>query len=31
MALVETRDLVKRFGALTAVDGITFSVDRAAR
>ena len=28
MALVETRDLVKRFGALTAVDGITFSVDR---
>src|SRR5580693_6508771 len=28
MALVETRDLVKRFGALTAVDGITFAVDR---
>jgi len=28
MALVEARDLVKRFGALTAVDGITFSVER---
>src|SRR6202035_5206702 len=26
MALVETRGLVKRFGALTAVDGITFAV-----
>jgi ABC-2 type transport system ATP-binding protein len=28
MALVEARDLVKRFGALTAVDGITFKVER---
>ncbi len=28
MALVETRDLIKRFGSLTAVDGISFSVDR---
>jgi ABC-2 type transport system ATP-binding protein len=28
MALVEARDLVKRFGALTAVDGITFAVER---
>lgn len=28
MALVETRDLIKRFGPLTAVDGISFSVDR---
>ena len=28
MALVETRDLVKRFGSLTAVDHITFSVER---
>ena len=28
MALVEARDLVKRFGSLTAVDGITFSVQR---
>ena len=28
MVLVETRALVKRFGAFTAVDGITFSVDR---
>jgi ABC-2 type transport system ATP-binding protein len=28
MALVEARDLVKRFGALTAVDGITFRVER---
>jgi ABC-2 type transport system ATP-binding protein len=28
MALVEARDLVKRFGALTAVDGISFSVER---
>jgi ABC-2 type transport system ATP-binding protein len=28
MALVQARDLVKRFGALTAVDGITFTVDR---
>ncbi len=27
-ALVETRALVKRFGAFTAVDGISFSVDR---
>jgi ABC-2 type transport system ATP-binding protein len=29
MALVEARDLVKRFGSLTAVDGISFSVERA--
>ncbi len=28
MALVETRDLVKRFGSLTAVDHISFSVER---
>ena len=28
MALVETRDLVKRFGNFTAVDGISFSVGR---
>jgi ABC-2 type transport system ATP-binding protein len=28
MALVEARNLVKRFGALTAVDGISFSVER---
>lgn len=28
MALVETRGLVKRFGSFTAVDGISFSVDR---
>ena len=28
MALVETRDLVKRFGSLTAVDQISFSVER---
>jgi gliding motility-associated transport system ATP-binding protein len=28
MALVEARDLVKRFGSLTAVDGISFAVDR---
>jgi ABC-2 type transport system ATP-binding protein len=28
MALVEARDLVKQFGALTAVDGISFAVDR---
>lgn len=28
MALVETRDLVKKFGALTAVDHISFSVGR---
>jgi ABC-2 type transport system ATP-binding protein len=28
MALVEARDLVKQFGALTAVDGISFKVDR---
>ena len=28
MALVETRDLVKRFGDLTAVDDISFSVER---
>jgi ABC-2 type transport system ATP-binding protein len=28
MALVETRALVKRFGAFTAVEGISFSVDR---
>jgi gliding motility-associated transport system ATP-binding protein len=28
MALVEARDLVKRFGSLTAVDGISFSVER---
>lgn len=28
MVLVETRALVKRFGAFTAVDGITFSVQR---
>ncbi len=28
MALVETRDLVKRFGSLTAVDHISFSVKR---
>jgi ABC-2 type transport system ATP-binding protein len=28
MALVEARDLVKRFGALTAVDGISFQVER---
>jgi ABC-2 type transport system ATP-binding protein len=29
MALVEARDIVKRFGSLTAVDGISFAVDRA--
>jgi ABC-2 type transport system ATP-binding protein len=29
MALVEARDLVKRFGSLTAVDGISFTVERA--
>src|ERR1700722_10235390 len=29
MALVEVRDIVKRFGSLTAVDGISFAVDRA--
>jgi ABC-2 type transport system ATP-binding protein len=28
MALVEARGLVKRFGSLTAVDGISFSVER---
>src|SRR5438132_14176562 len=28
MALVEAQDLVKRFGALTAVDGISFKVER---
>ncbi len=28
MALVEARELVKRFGSLTAVDGISFSVER---
>ena len=28
MALVEARDLVKRFGSSTAVDGISFAVDR---
>lgn len=28
MALVETRDLVKRFGSLTAVDHISFAVER---
>jgi ABC-2 type transport system ATP-binding protein len=28
MALVEACDLVKRFGALTAVDGISFNVER---
>src|SRR6516162_3320741 len=28
MALIETRDLVKRFGSLTAVDQISFSVER---
>lgn len=28
MALVETRALVKRFGAFTAVDGISFAVNR---
>src|SRR5579871_3274279 len=28
MALVEARDLVKRFGNLTAVDGISFAVER---
>ncbi len=28
MALVEAQDLVKRFGSLTAVDGISFSVER---
>src|ERR1700747_1074404 len=28
MALVEPRDLVKRFGSLTAVDGISFAVER---
>jgi ABC-2 type transport system ATP-binding protein len=28
MALVEARDLVKRFGSLTAVDGISLKVDR---
>src|SRR5258707_9268270 len=28
MALVEARDLVKRFGSLTAVDGISFKVER---
>lgn len=28
MALVEARDLVKRFGSLTAVDGISFAVER---
>jgi gliding motility-associated transport system ATP-binding protein len=29
MALVEARDLVKRFGSLIAVDGISFAVERA--
>ena len=28
MALVETRDLVKKFGDLTAVDHISFAVGR---
>src|ERR1700730_16602679 len=28
MALVEARELVKRFGSLTAVDGISFAVHR---
>jgi ABC-2 type transport system ATP-binding protein len=28
MPLVESRDLVKRFGSLTAVDGISFAVER---
>ncbi len=28
MALVETRDLVKRFGSLTAVDHVSFAVER---
>src|SRR5246127_6001853 len=28
MALVEARDLVKRYGSLTAVDGISFAVER---
>src|SRR6201981_1758715 len=28
MALVEACDLVKRFGSLTAVDGISFKVER---
>ncbi|HEY8579751.1 MAG TPA: ABC transporter ATP-binding protein [Beijerinckiaceae bacterium] len=28
MVLVETRALVKKFGAFTAVDGVSFSVDR---
>ena len=28
MVLVETRALVKRFGAFTAVDGISFKVER---
>ena len=28
MVLVETRDLVKQFGAFTAVDDISFSVNR---
>ena len=28
MVLVETRALVKRFGAFTAVDGVTFKVNR---
>src|ERR1700730_10716967 len=28
MSLVEARDLVKRFGSLTAVDDISFSVER---
>ena len=28
MALVEAQDLVKKFGSLTAVDGISFAVDR---
>jgi ABC-2 type transport system ATP-binding protein len=28
MALVEARDLVKQFGTLTAVDGISFAVER---
>ena len=28
MALVEATDLVKQFGSLTAVDGISFAVER---
>ncbi|CAK0769979.1 ABC-2 type transport system ATP-binding protein [Azospirillaceae bacterium] len=28
MAMIEIRDLVKRFGAFTAVDGVTFNVER---